>query len=204
MDMKIIGSKVQLCPCCMQEHTVKTVAVREQATFKDVHVEYDAEYQYCDIADELWMNERQMSENDTKMKDAFRKKTGFLTSSQIRATRTKYSISQSDLCVLLGWGEKTIARYERHQVQSKANDTILRKISDDPEWFLSLLNAAKDCISDDAYQRCRSSARKLYEKEQDAYLKRAIAANNARFYEKYTEKALQDANRYKIADSVQI
>jgi len=34
-------------------------------------------------------------------------------------------ISQSDLCLLLGWGGKTITRYESHQVQDIAHDTIL-------------------------------------------------------------------------------
>lgn len=43
------------------------------------------------------------------------------------------------------WGGagKTITRYESHQVQDKAHDTILKKIDQDPEWFLSLLNDAK-------------------------------------------------------------
>ena len=41
--------------------------------------------------------------------------------------------------MLLGWGGKTITRYESHQVQDKAHDTILKKIDQDPEWFLSLL-----------------------------------------------------------------
>lgn len=29
--------------------------------------------------------------------------------------------------MLLGWGGKTITRYESHQVQDKAHDTILKK-----------------------------------------------------------------------------
>lgn len=77
------------------------------------------------------------------MKNTYRKKEGFLTSSDIRNIREKYGISQSDLCMLLGWGGKTITRYESHQVQDKAHDTILKKIDQDPEWFLSLLNDAK-------------------------------------------------------------
>lgn len=53
---------------------------------------------------------------------------GLLTSQQIRAVRTQYDISQRDLCILLGWGEKTITRYEGHQVQDRAHDAILKKL----------------------------------------------------------------------------
>lgn len=58
-----------------------------------------------------------------------------------------YGISQSDLCILLGWGGKTITRYEGHQVQDKAHDTILKKIDRDSEWLLSLLSNAKDNLT---------------------------------------------------------
>lgn len=79
MDMEIIKSKNCLCTCCMEEHEVKTVLVREQTTFKNVRVDYDAFYMYCDVADELYMNERQMQENDIRMKDAYRIAEGLLT-----------------------------------------------------------------------------------------------------------------------------
>ena len=88
-----------------------------------------------------------MQDNDIRLKDAYRKKEGLLTSAQIGEIRAKYGISQSDLCLLLGWGSKTITRYESHQVQDKAHDTILKKIDQDPEWFLSLLNGAKANLS---------------------------------------------------------
>lgn len=44
MEMKIINSEKRLCTCCMEEHDVKTVLVREQSTFKGVEVNYDAVY----------------------------------------------------------------------------------------------------------------------------------------------------------------
>lgn len=128
MDINIVRSEKRLCTCCMEEHEVKTVLVMEHTSFKDVTVDYEASYLFCDKAEELFMNEQQMQENDLKMKDSYRKKTGLLTSSQIRDIRTRYGISQGDLCVLLGWGGKTITRYESHQVQDRAHDTILKKL----------------------------------------------------------------------------
>lgn len=180
--MKIINSEKRLCTCCMEEHEVKTVLVPEQTIFKNIKVSYDALYSYCDAAEELYMDEKQMQENDLRLKDAYRKKEGLLTSFEISAIRAKYGISQNDLSVLLGWGGKTITRYEGHQVQDKAHDTVLKKIDSDPEWFLSLLSDAKDRLTEDAYQKYLGTATALYEKNQDNYLRMAIEARYARFH----------------------
>ena len=181
MDMKIIKSEKKICPCCMEEHVVKTVLVMDQATLKNSTVNYEASYFFCELTKELYMDEQQMQDNDIRLKDAYRKKEGLLTSAQIAEIRAKYGISQSDLCLLLGWGGKTITRYESHQVQDKAHDTILKKINQDPEWFLSLLNGAKANLSAESYQKYLAVATSLYEEDRDAYLRKAIEASYAKF-----------------------
>ncbi|MCM1048471.1 MAG: DUF4065 domain-containing protein [Clostridiales bacterium] len=183
MDMKIIKSEKHLCICCMEEHEVKTVLVNEQATFKNVKVDYEAFYSYCDVAEELYMDEQQMQENDVRLKDAYRKMENLLTSMEISDIRSKYGISQRDLCILLGWGEKTITRYESHQIQDRAHDTILKKIDIDPEWFLALLRDAKENLSKESYQKYLDTATTLFEKGQDLYLRKAIEASYAKFSE---------------------
>jgi putative zinc finger/helix-turn-helix YgiT family protein len=182
MDLKIIKSEKRLCTCCMEKHEVKTVLVKEKATFKNKKVDYDASYLYCDAADELYMDEQQIQENDVRLKDAYRKVEGLLTSAEIIGIREMYGITQSDLCLLLGWGGKTITRYESHQVQDKAHDTILKKLAKDPEWFLSLLDAVKENLSTESYQKYMNVATILYEKDQDSYLRKAIEASYARFH----------------------
>ena len=182
MDMKIIKNEKRLCTCCMEEHEVKTVLVNDQATFKNVNVAYNASYLYCDAAKELYMDEQQMQENDVRLKDAYRKVEGLLTSAEICGIRAKYGISQSDLCILLGWGGKTITRYEGHQVQDRAHDTILKKIDRDPEWFLSLLNDARTNLSGESYRKYLDAATALFEEEQDSYLRKAIEASYAKFH----------------------
>lgn len=182
MNMKIIKSEKRLCTCCMEEHEVKTVLVKEQAIFKNVRVDYNASYMYCDAAEELYMDEQQMQENDACLKDAYRKAEGLLTSAEISGIRAKYGISQSDFCILLGWGGKTITRYESHQVQDRAHDTILKKLDQDPEWFISLLNDAKENLSAESYQKYMDAAVHLYEKDQDSYMRKAIEASYAKFH----------------------
>lgn len=179
--MELIRIEKKLCICCMEEHDVKIVSVPEHTTFKNTSVDYSAEYFYCDAAEELYMDEAMTSVNDVRMKDAYRKKVGLLTSSAISGIRSKYGISQSDLCTLLGWGGKTITRYESHQVQDKAHDTILKKLDQDPEWFLRLLFDAKDVLPLDLYKKYYDIGLILYEDNQDRYLRKSIEAKYARF-----------------------
>ena len=59
MDMKIIKGEKRICPCCMEEHVVKTVLVMDQATFKNSTVNYEASYFFCELTkDSTWMNSR--------------------------------------------------------------------------------------------------------------------------------------------------
>lgn len=181
MEMKVIQSRRQLCTCCMEEHEVKTVCVTEHTCFKDVQLKYEAVYFYCDMAEEFYMDELQMRENDTAMKDAYRKEEGLLTSKEIIGIREKYHVSQRDFCLLLGWGGKTITRYEGHQVQDKAHDSILKKIDKDPEWFLNLLTESRAKLPIELYKKYYDMATSLYEKNQDLYLRKAIEARYAKF-----------------------
>ena len=181
--MKIIHSEKCLCTCCREEHEVKTVLVCEETLFKNIYIKFNASYLYCDVAEELYMDEQQIQENDIRLKDAYREKEGLLTSLDIRGIRTKYGISQKDLCMLLGWGGKTITRYESHQVQDRAHDAILKKIDRDSEWYLSLLKGAKNSLSTESYKKYLDIATNLYEKDQDVYLRKSIEARYAKFYE---------------------
>lgn len=181
MDMKIIEVEKRLCTCCMEEHEVKTVCMIEHTKYKSVYVDYEATYFYCDLAEEWYMDETQMRENNIIMKEAYRKKQGLLTAKAIKAIRSKYSISQRDFSVLLGWGQKTITRYETYQIQDNAHDSILKKIDLDPEWFLDLLEDVKEKMSVETYKKYFNVASSLYEENQDLYLRKAIEAKYARF-----------------------
>ncbi len=202
MDMQIINSEKRFCTCCMEEHDVKTVLVYEKSIFKNKKVNYEAIYSYCEEADELYMNEQQMQENDMQLKDAYREAEGLLTSSEISGIRAKYGISQSDFCILLGWGGKTITRYEGHQVQDKAHDTILKKIDGDSEWFITLLSEAKNNFNVEVYKKYLDAATALYEKEQDTYLRKAIEASYAKFYGKQLFHGNTDLSLDKVVDVI--
>ncbi len=155
----------------------------EQETFKGVEVELTGIYEYCANTDEYLETEDMIRANNLAVKDAYRRKLGLFTSSEIKATREKYDISQKDFSEVLDWGRATITRYENHQVQDRAHDDILRKIDSDPKWFLEMLKRAKGRLSEKAFNNYYHKACELYNKEKNQYLIDSIYAVYANFDE---------------------
>lgn len=179
--MRLINTMLCRCPSCMEEHQVACVVTEETGLFKGEPVQFSANYHYCANSGEFFEDEDQMAANDLSMKNAYRKKSGLLTSGDIEAIRDKYGISQTDLALILGWGEKTITRYEGHQVQDAAHDSILRKIEQDPQWYIELLNAYQKKHALQRYRKYYDMAGRLFEKQQDAYLRKSIMGAYAEF-----------------------
>lgn len=187
--MRIVNTVNKLCLCCMEEHNVHIVEVNESTIFKGQEVKFKATYEYCDVADEYLENEDMITANDIAMKDSYREQNNLLTSEQIVNIRKKYSITQKDLACLLGWGEKTITRYEGHQVQDMAHDFVIKKIDNDPEWFLELLENGKDRIAKEAYDIYKNKAIEHCELMQESYLRKYLLAKYIRYqdYHQYQD-----------------
>lgn len=179
--MKIIKSEYKLCLCCMEEHNVDIVEIKEQEIFKGEEVEFTAAYEYCSHTDEYLETEDMIKVNSLALKDAYRKKVGLLTSSDIRNIREKYGISQKDFSEILDWGKATITRYENHQVQDRAHDDILRKIDADPKWLLDMLKRAKDRLSAKAFEKYYHAVNEQYSKKKNQYRIDTIHAIYANF-----------------------
>lgn len=166
----MIRKEFKTCLSCMEEHEVEIVYVPEESAFKGKKVAYQAIYEYCNHSEEFSADEELLKLNSLAMKDAYRKMEGLLTSEEIISVRDRYKISQKDFSQVLDWGMATITRYENHQVQDRAHDDILRKIDDDPKWFLEMVDRAKGTISDKAYNEYRHNALELYKSKKNQYL----------------------------------
>lgn len=182
--MKITGTKLKICLSCMEEHEVKQVEIEEENSFKGVNVSYMARYEYCDNTEEYLTYDDSLETNDLAMKDAYRKKKGLLTSQEIIEIRKLYSVSQKDFSKILGWGSSTITRYENHQVQDGIHDDVLKKVFDDPKWFLDLLERARGELRPKAYHRYLEGGQALFQKKQGQYAIDCIEAAHANYRDK--------------------
>ncbi|MGM0379907.1 MAG: type II TA system antitoxin MqsA family protein [Bacillota bacterium] len=198
--MKKIKSINEFCIMCMKEHEIDIVEKKEENVFKGEKVKFRVTYKYCSNTDQYSESEKMMNENSLRMKDAYRSKVGLLTSKEIKNIRKKYGISQLDLAKIIGIGEKTITRYENHQVQDKAYDRLLKKISKDPSWFLELVKDSKDELSDKSYKKLVKNGNREYRNKQNEYLIETIEAMYAEFHQE--DRGNSELNLDKVVEMV--
>lgn len=172
--MKILKREIKQCLSCMEKHEVHIVEMLETSIFKNEKIEFLAQYEFCSNANETFENETMMRINNLSLKDAYRQKMRLLTSQEIISIREKYDISQKDFSEILEWGQKTITRYENHQVQDRAHDDILRKIDNDPQWFLDLLERSHNNLSEKAFLKYKKSANHELKRSKNIYLMNVI------------------------------
>lgn len=184
--MKIIRNEHKLCLGCIEEHNISIVELEEKTIFKGVRVNFTALYEYCSKTDEYFEPEDMIRANTLAVKDAYRKRMGLLTSSEIKNIREKYSISQKDFSEILDWGGATVTRYENHQVQDRAHDDILRKIDSDPKWLLEMVIRADQKRPKKAFQIYKQRIKEEYNNKKNQYLVDAICALYADFQEEFT------------------
>lgn len=84
--------------------------------------------------DEVYDKDNEVS-NDIMIFDQYKKTKKLLTSKEIIKIREKYSISQVTLSKILGFGIKTITRYENGAIQDNAHDNLLRLVNSDENFY---------------------------------------------------------------------
>ena len=167
--MEVLRKEKKLCLSCMQEHPIDIVKVEEHEMFRGVKVRFHSIYEYCPYTDEYSETEEMIRANGLAVKDAYRKELSLLTSDEIKKKREKYCISQKDFSEVLNWGAATITRYENHQIQDRAHDDILRKINEDPSWFIEMLKRAEGKISPKKYAEYLKNALRHIRKDKNPY-----------------------------------
>ena len=75
-------------------------------------------------------------ENDIILFDEYKKKNNLLTSREIIEIREKYGLSQATFSKILGFGLKTITRYENGSIQDSTHDSFLRLLREENNFIL--------------------------------------------------------------------
>ena len=85
----------------------------------------------------------QVSRHELAVAAKIREMDGLLSAEELRRIRLKYAFRQTDLEAMLSIGPKTWTRWERGKVpQSKAADTLIRVLAEDPEVARRLMEQA--------------------------------------------------------------
>lgn len=135
---------MNICPLCNKDHELQIIEENDICDFKEEKISYLKKEYYCKETNKKIITPELEEINQLSIKDEYRKKHNLLTSYEIKEIREKYSLSQSDLALILGWGEITITRYETKEVQNEKYDAVLRKIKDNPYVLYDYFEINKD------------------------------------------------------------
>jgi putative zinc finger/helix-turn-helix YgiT family protein len=139
-----------LCKLCDEDHLEVKTEIRE-AEIKGEKITYEAKYYYCPQLNEEYEDGNLINENLNKARDVYRKAVGLLTIDEIIEIRERLHLSQRDMALLPGMGEVTISRIESKIIQDKSTDDSIRRIDNDPLFFLEKLEINKEKLGKKYY-----------------------------------------------------
>ena len=149
---RIIKEEKVFCLECGQEHSVKLYQGKTACIIRDEKIEYEESYYVCEEAKERFETIELISLNLLAARDAYRKIHNLLQSKEIKNIRDKFKITQEEFSILLGFGAKTIARYETKQIQDVSNDCLMRLFDEDYNFALNQLKKQKDSLQQNRYE----------------------------------------------------
>lgn len=155
-------NKTVFCPVCREDVKFTVVKNIETAMLKREAFEFVSHKAYCEkCAGEVYVAKLE-DDNLKALYDVYREKNDIISLEEIRAIPKKYGIGKRPLSLLLGWGEHTFSRYCDGDIPTKQYSEILRKISSDPRYYLSLLESNREkLMSDKTYKKSMTVTKNL-------------------------------------------
>ncbi|MCH3976630.1 MAG: type II toxin-antitoxin system MqsA family antitoxin [Bacilli bacterium] len=99
----------------------------------------NVEIRICKKCHEQYFSDEESTRIEKELFDLYKKKNHLLTSKEIIEIRAKRNLSQVDFARSLGFGDKTVARYETGSIQDRAYD-ILMRLADSNVGYRFILN----------------------------------------------------------------
>ena len=147
--------KKQYCECCAKEVNTSIKEVKEAYQVKDIEIVIQSQIRFCvQCNTDLW-DDGLDDENLKKAYQKYRDLKGLLQPEEIKAIRLKYNLTQAAFSKILGFGEKTITRYENGALQDVAQNNLILLIKD-PKNFNKLWQKNKHLLSKQEIEKYES------------------------------------------------
>lgn len=149
------------CEKCEKEMETRVQQVNQDFQVKEQMVNSTIRVRICEVCGEEVWDEVLERENERRVFSAYRKKVGLLQPEEILEIRKKYKVSQATFAKILGFGAKTITRYENGSIQDFCHDNLIRLVGCNPINFYSLWILRKGFLT----QNENSQIEKLFYKD---------------------------------------
>ncbi|NPV81729.1 MAG: DUF4065 domain-containing protein [Firmicutes bacterium] len=161
-----MNKRTTFCEECRKDVAYSMENVSLKGTLKGEEYNYSGKKAICaECGAEVYVAEIE-DENLKALYDAYRQKKGIISLEKILEIPRKYNIGKRPLSLLLGWGEMTFTRYCDGDMPTKQYSDMLRRIYDEPAFYLSLLEKNKERLkSQVAYEKSRRATMELLDRQ---------------------------------------
>ena len=148
------------CPNCDSEVKGLVRHISESYPVKGENISILAKVRVCECCNEIIWDEELDSQNLLNAFAEYREKHNLLQPEEIRAVREKYGLSQVSFARVLGFGDKTITRYENGSIPDAAQNNVMLLVKQ-PHNFEILLEQNKSRISPSDYATARACLERI-------------------------------------------
>lgn len=132
------------CDQCNEDINYLTEPTEITANLKGHTYTYTGKRAYCPKCGQTLTVPKVADENVDALYAVFREENDLIPLEQVRAIPERYAIGKRPLSLLLGWGELTFTRYYDGDIPTKQYSEIMKKIYEDPVYYLGILEANMD------------------------------------------------------------
>lgn len=138
----------ELFYCCECQAMCGTKVIEKQQTLKvkGREITLTAPVRVCTTCGEEILDEELDTATLRRFYDEYRKLENLLLPEEIKTIRQKYNLSQASFAKLLGFGEKTITRYENGAIQDLCHDNMIR-LMESIDSFALIWQERKGCLT---------------------------------------------------------
>lgn len=135
---------IKYCNNCESMHEIIEKQELREYQIKETKVSAEITILECKHCHEEIYDRDVEIKNDILLFDEYKRKNHLLTSAEIIKIREGYGLSQTALSKILGFGIKTITRYENGAIQDNTHDNLLRLMIDEKNFFILWLANKKN------------------------------------------------------------
>ncbi|HEX9027435.1 MAG TPA: type II TA system antitoxin MqsA family protein [Clostridium sp.] len=152
------------CEYCMNENEYKVHKENKTSTLKDEEISYMVKEAVCNnCGNEVFVSDI-CDYNLKNLYEEYRKNHNIIKAIELQRIIIKYSINDKALSLLLGWKRETVSRYLEGDMIRNSHSDILKKISQNPNYYSIILQTNKERIEPIDYNKSRQAVKSILSK----------------------------------------
>ncbi|MFH1453457.1 MAG: type II TA system antitoxin MqsA family protein [Armatimonadota bacterium] len=161
---KMKKNRNQFCQECGQEKTLEEIRKTELINVRGEEIPVEVIYCHCNSCAVDFENLDDKNDYLDLAYRKYRQRHDMIQPEGIKKLRKKYELTQTEMAKLLGWGNVTLARYEKGALQDHAHDKALKFLTE-PRNVYALLKQNPESVDKEKYNKLKNYLVACIEKE---------------------------------------